>query len=633
MGAALASTGATFRAWAPRATAVHVCGEFANVPQWTASDANLMRKDEHGYWTGFVHGAKEGDPYKFFVKGDGSSGYKRDPYARELSLEPPFPHCNCVIRDPGSYAWHDSEFVTPDYSNMIIYQLHVGAYAPAVPGSTGTFLSVVEKIEYLTDLGVNVVQLMPVDEAETNPTLGYNGSDYFSPDLGYVEYDQARLRTHLATVNRLLVARGHAPLPDIRALSPGPNQLKALIDLCHINGLAVVFDVVYNHAGGFFGDDEALYFWDRFSNSNNNNSLYFTDQSWSGGLSFAFWNQDVRQFLINSALCYLDEYHVDGFRYDEISALLSMNQTTGWSFCHDMTSTIRWKRPRVLQNAEHWPINSAITEPPQNGAGFDVMQHDGLRINLRNAIRQTSYGQESKVDLGAVANNIFPYGLSNPMKAVTCIENHDIVRDGHEFRIPRLADGRDARSWYARSRSRVATGLLLFSPGIPQIFMGQEFLEDKQWSDSPGAPLHIWWDGLTLGDRSMVDHLGFTREAIRARWRHPALRGPYVRVFHVNEADRVIGMHRWLEGFGRDAIVIASLSEKTQYDYRVGFPRAGVWLESFNSDVYDHWVNPLVAGNGGKITVSGEPMHGFTTSAALVIPANGILLFTLDAGD
>jgi 1,4-alpha-glucan branching enzyme len=613
--------------------AVHVCGEFNNVPQWEASEANLMRKDDRGYWTGFVSGAKEGDPYKFFVKGDGTSGYKRDPYARELSRDPAFPHCNCIIRDPGSYIWHDSEFVTPDHANMIIYQLHVGAYAPTVPGATGTFLGVLEKIEYLTDLGVNVVQLLPIDEAETSPTLGYNGSDYFSPDLGYIEYDETKLQGRLSTINRLLVARGHAPLPDIRLLTSGANQLKALIDLCHLNGLAVVFDVVYNHAGGFVGDDEALYFWDRFSNSNNNNSLYFTDQSWSGGLSFALWNQDVRQFIINSALSYLDEYHIDGLRYDEISALLAMNQTAGWSFCHDITNTVRWIKPRALQNAEHWPVNSAITEPPQSGAGFDVMQHDGLRISLRDAIRQASYGQGSDVNLFAVANNIQPYGVSDSLKAVTCIENHDIVREGKDLRIPQLADGSNARSWYARSRSRVATGLLLFSPGIPQIFMGQEFLEDKQWSDVPSAPLHIWWDGLALGDQSMVDHLRFTREAIRARWRHPALRGANARVFYVDNEDRVIGIHRWLEGFGRDAIIIASLSERTYYNYRVGFPRAGAWLESFNSDVYDHWVNPWVAGNGGQIAVSGQPMHGFIASAALVIPANGILLFTTDAGD
>jgi 1,4-alpha-glucan branching enzyme len=633
MGATLTGGGATFRAWAPRATAVHVCGRFSGVAQWKPVSANLMLADAHGYWTGFVPGAKDGDLYKFFVRGVGSSGYKRDPYAREVTLDPVFPSCNCIIRDPKLYLWHDRAFVTPNYSDMIVYQLHVGAYAPRTPGATGTFLDVVEKIEYLAALGVNVIQLLPIDEAETEPTLGYNGADYFSPDTQYVEYDAGRLQAHLATVNRMLVARGQLPLPDANDLTSGPNQLKLLVDLCHLYELAVVFDVVYNHAGGFMGDDEATYFWDRFSGtSDNNNSLYFTDKGWAGGLSFALWCNDVRQFIIDNATYYFDEFHIDGLRYDEISALLQLNQDTGFTFCQDITNTVRWKRPRALQNAEHWPVASFITEPPPQGVGFDVIQHDGLRLSLRNAIAQASYGGEANLNLSAVASNINAYGVAEAWKAVTCIENHDIVKDGTDLRIARLADGSDSRSWYARSRARVASALLLFLPGIPQIFMGQEFLEDKQWSEVPNSPLHIDWDGLNSGDTSMADHLRFMRDAIGARRSHPALRGPAARPFYVNETDRVIAVHRWLEGTGRDVVIVASLHEATYTNYQIGFPRGGRWLEAFNSDVYDHWVNPGVAGNGGRIDATCAALHGFPASAALVIPANGVLLFTLDAG-
>ena len=92
-------------------------------------------------------------------------------------------------------------------------------------------------------------------------------------------------------------------------------------------------------------------------------------------------------------------------------------------------------------------------------------------------------------------------------------------------------------------------------------------------------------------------------------------------------------IHRWLEGKGRDVVVVASLSETTYYDYRIGFPRGGSWFEAFNSDVYDHWVNPWVAGNGGKIDAAEIALHGFAASARLAIPANGVLLFTLDSGD
>ena len=85
--------------------------------------------------------------------------------------------------------------------------------------------------------------------------------------------------------------------------------------------------------------------------------------------------------------------------------------------------------------------------------------------------------------------------------------------------------------------------------------------------------------------------------------------------------------HRWLEGTGQDVIVVATLAEDTWYSYEIGFPFAGPWREVFNSDVYDNWVNPIVAGNGGKIWASGPPLHGFQTSATIVIPANGFVVF------
>ena len=138
-------------------------------------------------------------------------------------------------------------------------------------------------------------------------------------------------------------------------ISTGPAQLKAMVDLCHLYGIAVIFDVVYNHAGGFEGDDQSIFFGDRADDPYNmNQSLYFTDQSTAGGLSFALWNDAVRQFLINNANYYIDEFHVDGFRYDEISALLSMNQDSGWTFCCDLTNTIRYDQAASLLNAEYW---------------------------------------------------------------------------------------------------------------------------------------------------------------------------------------------------------------------------------------------------------------------------------------
>jgi 1,4-alpha-glucan branching enzyme len=634
--------GATFRAWAPLATAVYINGTFGGSSLTGQTNNLLMAKDANGYWTGFVNSAQEGDGYTFWVVGPGGTGPKRDPYARELEPATAFPNCSNLIRCATAYPWHDAAFVTPDFSNMIVYQLHIGTYNPTAPGAASNFLDVIEKIPYLAGLGINVLQPLPVDEMETDPSMGYNGADLFSPDFPYVVTNPVALDGYLTTINALLVAKGCAPLA-LREITPGPAQLKALVDLCHIYGIAIVLDVVYNHAGGFTVngslDDNCIYYWDRAKNvSNNNDSLYFTDQDrGTGGLSFAFWKNDVNRFLINNALYYITEFHVDGFRYDEISDLISMNCDSGWTFCCNLTNTLRFVKPRLLQNAEFWPGEvgnypkswpSIVTPTSSGGAGFDVVQHDGLRNAVRSAVAAASYGQSAVINFDTIASNLYPQGFVHGWQAVPCVENHDIVKVGTDLRIPALADGSNHESWYARSRSRFATGLLLTAPGIPQIFMGQEFLEDKQWSWDPTSPNLIWWAGLNPGaDTARADHLRFTQDLIRLRWNYPALRGDNVNAFHIHNLNRVIAFHRWLDDTAQDVIVVATLAEYTWYNYGIGFPFAGPWCEVFNSDVYDNFVNPIVAGNAGGISASGPPLHGFAASANVVIPANGFVVF------
>jgi 1,4-alpha-glucan branching enzyme len=640
MGATLVDGGgATFRAWAPRASAIYVNGTFGGVARLGQTDDLLMARDANGYWTGFVLQAQEGDLYNFWVVGAGSSGYKRDPYARELATDSPFPNCSCIIRAGAAYPWHDGTFVTPDFTNMIVYQLHVGTYAMNQPATASTFLDIIGKIPYLVSLGINVLQPLPVDEAETDPSMGYDGADYFSPDFPYVVTDANALGQYLTTINGLLAAKNLAAL-SLNDIKSGPAQLKALVDLCHAYGIAVAFDVVYNHAGGFMGDDHCLWYWDRaVDQGNKNDSLYFTDQDrGTGGLSFALWNNDVCQFIINSASYYIQEFHVDGFRYDEISDLISMNCDSGWSFCCNLTGTLRYLKPRMLQNAEFWPgevgnypksTQTIVTAVADGGAGFDTVQHDGLRGAVRGAVEAAAAGQQAAVDFDSIARALYPAGFSHAWQTVPCVENHDIVKKGTDQRIPYLADSNNRRSWYARSRTRFAMGILLTAPGIPQIFMGQEFLEDKQWSWNPEDSNYLlWWTGLNNGqDPAMVNHLRFTQDLIRLRWNQPALRGDNVNPFHVHDANRVIAFHRWIEGTGQDVVVVATLAEDTWYNYSIGFPWAGHWTEVFNSDVYDNWVNPMVAGNGGGIVASDTPMHGLPASAGLVIPANGLVVF------
>lgn len=626
LGATPVTNGVNFRVWAPRAHKVYLVLD-GSPPE--EDSAWQLQPLGDGTWYGFAKDVSVGRPYCYLVAGPGGKNWKRDPRARLLTVQPSFPDALGVIRVPDAFPWHNTGYRTPAFENLILYQIHVGTFHLRPGATEGKFLDVALQLPYLRSLGINGLQLMPVDEFPTMFSLGYNGTDYFSPENDYGVHDDGVLPDYFARINGLLAAKGLAPYSSPDALRRTDDQLRALVDLCHAYGVAVLFDVVYNHAGGDFGN-HSLYFFDMMPYGNFNDSLYFTDREWAGGLGFAYWNDDVKQFLIDHAKSLIEEYRIDGMRFDEVSV---MDRFGGWKTCQDITGTCRYVKPEALFIAEYWPVNPcAVTPAASGGAGFDATWHDQLRNAVRQAISVAAQGADARVPLNDVAAAIASDNLGARWRAVQCVEDHDIVRHDRGDRIARLADPSNPRSWYARSRARVAMGLLLTAPGIPMIFMGQEFLEDKRFSDDAGSGHLLYWDGLQQGDKAMADHLRSTSELIATRWRQPALRGEPVRVHHADEFNRIIAFHRWLEGIGRDVVVVASLSESTRGGYRIGFPSGGRWLEVFNSDVYDNWVNPQAAGNGGGIHADGMPYDGMPVSAEIVIPANSVLVFARDFG-
>jgi 1,4-alpha-glucan branching enzyme len=630
MGATLVDGGATFRVWAPRAQQVYVCGDFNT---WARDVSSLLLKAGDGRWTGFIPGASDGHKYKFYVVGEGTEGFKRDPYSRELTNV--WPNPDCILRSARTFAWQDWSWRTPDFRDLMIYQFHVGIwYGPNRESRVAKFLDVPNRVEYLADLGVNAIEPLPIVEYSTPRSMGYNGSDLFSPEMDY-QVGDAELDQYCGLVNRLLTQKGKSPLArDVLAI--GINQLKALVDICHHYGIAVILDVVYNHASGDIkGQPESIYFFDRAAGTNPNDSLYFTDQDHTGPV-FAFWNENVRQFLIDNAKFFIDEYHVDGFRYDQVTVIDKQNAGSGWLFCQHLNSTLAAQDPSAINIAEYWGPEPAVVRPrSEGGAGFHANWHDGLRRAIRGVIGEASGGQGARIDWQPVVDQLRAPGFRDAWRAVQYVESHDEVYRDRGLRIPSLAvGGGNTRTWHARSRSRVATGLILTAPGIPMLFMGQEFYEDKRWADDP--PNHkdalLFWDGLNT-DKTMIDFHRFTRELMWLRRKHPALRGEGIRTISMENGPRVLVFQRWVEGVGRDVVVVASLNEFTLYGYQIPMPAPGQWFEVFNSDVYENWVNPAVSGNGGSIQANGPGMNGLGGSAFITVPANSILVFARDFGD
>jgi 1,4-alpha-glucan branching enzyme len=598
---------------------------------WRPGEGDMLSALGDGSWAGAVPGIGDGDPYMFFVVGQGSAGWKRDPYARELTADPVFPGSYCLVRDPASYTWQAGAWRPPPYEDLIIYQLHIGTWwasdetgADARKLRSGTFLDAAEKLDYLRELGVTAVQLLPVQEFATANSMGYNGVDYFSPEGEYL-VPAEQIPWRLARVNAMFAACGKQPL-TVAQLTPGINQLKCFIDLCHLNGIAVIFDLVYNHAGGGF-DDNSIWFYDRQANGNQNNSLFFTDQGWAGGQIFAYWNDWVSQFLIDNASFFVRECRIDGIRYDEVRVI---ENNGGRAFCQNLTQTVRATSPSAIQIAEYWnPDRSGAVAAPPDGLGFDAELGDGLRDALRALVAQASGGESASLDLSGVAANLpTPGGFAQPWRIVHCMENQDLTYAPHSgaARVPVLADPADHASWFARSRSRVATALLFAAPGIPSIFMGEEFLEDSNWSDDRGSGGLIDWSALNGPSTVHRDFQRFVADLIALRRAHPAFRASGIRVSRCDNYDRVLVLHRWVEGQGSDVVAIASFDERPKFGYSIGLPCSGMWREIFNSDDYDGFPNAGIVGNGGYVWAGGGPSDGFAASAAMTLPPNGIIV-------
>ncbi|MBI3463004.1 MAG: 1,4-alpha-glucan branching protein, partial [Planctomycetes bacterium] len=497
MGATLVPGGAAFRVWAPTAEAVHVALHGLGHPdpsQWQPQEDNKLVRGARGYWTGFFPGVTNGSLYRFWTVGPAGQGYKRDPRARELEMDD-YPNCDGIVRPPSDYCWHDGDFRPPPFHELIIYQLHIGVFY-ASDGENdirrnrvSKFLDVLDRLEYLAALGVNAVQPLPVVEWQGTHSRGYNNTDFFSPEMDYALAPE-ELEPYLQRVNALLRKKGRSEL-HAEDLHSQVNQLKAMIDLCHVYGLAVILDVVLNHAGGPF-DDQSMRFFDRPWNREwwDPDSYFIGGDGWAGGRIFDYGADEVRQFLIDNAKLFLDEFHADGFRYDEVSVIRNHG---GSRFCRDLTDTLRYHKPGAIHIAEYWNWDraTAVRTAP-DGLGFDAALHDGLRKAIRGAIGAAAGGRSAYVNLDALRDALRrPEAFPAAWKAVQHVENHDLVdgdRDNPseiELRIPALAHWNDRRDWLARSRSRVATGLLLTAPGIPMLFMGQEFLEDKPWHNDP----------------------------------------------------------------------------------------------------------------------------------------------------
>lgn len=585
MGSLPHAHGVAFRVWAPNAEFVSVVGSFNN---WD-KQANPMIREEAGYWYVDLPNSKIGDEYRYFLKNGGFEVMRIDPYAREVTNSAG----NGIVHD-SSFDWQDDKFDLAPINEIVIYEMHVGTFGEGSGDSVRTFQAATEKLEYLERLGINLIEIMPVSQFAGDRSWGYNPANLFAVESNY----------------------------------GGPRALKEFVRAAHQRGIGVLMDVVYNHFGP---SDLDLWQFDGWS-ENGGGGIYFyndwrADTPW-GHTRPDFGRPEVRQFIRDHAMMWLEDFHIDGLRMDATVYIRSVRLGSdpgsdlpdGWSLVQWVNRELREKFPRKISIAEDLQDNEWLTKTVgEGGAGYSA-QWSAHFVHPVRAV--ATVPNDEWRSMGALAGAITQRFNNDPFQRVIYSESHDEVANG-KARVPHEIDAENSDGWFAQKRSTLAAAIVFTSPGVPMIFQGQEFLAGGWFQDN--QPLN--WD-------QQKEYRGIVRlyrDLIRLRLNKEGqtrgLTGSHVNLVYLNEAKNLCAYHRWYDGGAADDVmVIVNFAHTWAEHVNVAFPTEGLWKLRLNSDWSGYSAD--FGSDAADATAEKKP-EGFW--ASLKIPPYTALIFSQDA--
>jgi 1,4-alpha-glucan branching enzyme len=543
MGAIVTTEGVAFRVWAPHASQVFVTGTFNG---W-APATHVLTSEENGYWSGLVNTAKVGDEYRFLIH-DGQENFSRiDPYAREVTSSVG----NAIVVDP-AFDWGNEPFELPDWNELVIYELHIGTFHDKAKDAPGTFYSAIEKLPHLKALGINAIEVMPSTEFPGSLSWGYNPAHPFALERDY----------------------------------GGVQGFRAFVKACHEQGIGVIVDVVYNHFGP---SDLDLWRFDGWSENEGGGIYFYNDwratTPW-GATRPDYGRPEVRHYIRDNALMWLQDYHVDGLRWDATAYIRNVNGNSnsaddlpdGWSLMQWVNEEVHALYPNALTIAEDLRVNEWVTKTTgAGGSGFGAQWDAEFVHPLRAVILAVN---DADRDLGKVRNAILHRYAGDVFFRIIYTESHDEVANG-KARIPEEISPGQPDTYFAKKRSTLGAAVLLTAPGIPMLFQGQEFLEDRWFADTD--PLE--WSLLEKhpGIVDLYRHLIHLRRNFYGNT--AGLCGQEAAVTHLNNEQKLLVWQRWQQDNDQQrVVVVANFANQAQQEYRIGLPNPGQWLVRFNSD-------------------------------------------------
>lgn len=537
LGVELHDSYAIFRVWSPFAEAISVMGDFSN---WQPIQ---MTKDDANIWSVRIKGVQPGNAYKYQIKGyDHLVHTKNDPRARVLTDSD---DGKSVVTD-GRFDWSGYETVTmPSREQQVIYELHVGTFNRPDPATPGTFASAVERLDYLKDLGVTTIELMPVTSMAQSFGWGYAPSAIYS----------------------------------VESLYGGAYGMKTFVKEAHQRGLAVVLDVVYNH---FFPSTD-LWRFDGWS-ENNRGGIYFYndargDTPWGGRPDYG--RPEVRSFILDNVSMWLNEYHVDGFRVD---STIYLRNTAGqnndpandipdaWRLMMDINNLTHKIKPDALMIAEDCSGNGMITTATdRGGAGFDAQWDLGLPHVIRGALH---VGMEQP-GLQNLANVLMQNFNGDWRQRVVFADSHDTAANGGA-RVVAVAQ-RDTHSVNARRIAVLSSAIALTAPGIPMLLAGSEFLQGGDFNDWNSLD----WQNTQKFSGIVAAHHDLIALRTNKYGDTAGLQSGYIKVLMQDENCRVL-MYQRGDNNNQPVIVVVNFSGIKWANYKLYLPY-GDWQVRFNS--------------------------------------------------
>jgi 1,4-alpha-glucan branching enzyme len=549
-------------------------------------------------------------------------------------LDPVWPEKEWVSQEE---FWNDPAYmprrpVPNRVEDLVLYELHVGALGFGKPkDKPGTLEDALKFLDYLEDLGVNAVELLPMSEfGGGGAGWGYATSHYFAIEYG----------------------------------GGGRDNYKFFIRECHRRGIAVILDVVYNHYN--HNADRAEWMYDTTSHAKNAYYWYEGKQSDYGAFDAAvsadrlgtggyvdnmstawaprYYEERVRKMFVSSAVALALEFKIDGFRMDQTTSIHAYNvlhadgrkvgsaNLFGQKLLRELTRTLKLIKPDIMLMAEDHSNWDMVTEPPDGGGlGFDAPWFaDFYHHLIGDTDKGSDYAKLLKTaglgDDRALAMNYFAGALAaSGGKKVVYHKSHDEAGNGQgtHRNIVVAVNGAPlvgVTRKYAEARCRFAAGVNLLSAGTPMFLFGDEVGAEKDFLY--GKVLENREDLLSLRKGTGKNHFEFYRQILRLRLAHPGLRSRNIDVVYWNNENRLLVFHRW--GGDEDFLVVAGLNNqpfnRPSYVF-TGIDRipGGRWREVFNSNAAA-FGGDNVGNYGAEITTAANYLE-------CVVPANAVLVF------